>query len=266
MDQTISFRRGQRVRLSLPRRFMTDLMRHSKQIPSVPMQRRMTLGDLVAARARMPRRASWCAIFLKAYAILCARRPELRRHHVQGPFAHLYEHPEVIGSFSVERLHRGEPSVFFARIASPELLSLGEIDDIVRWHKNADESSVKAFRDALAISSLPAFLRRPIWWLALHGYGPARAWFIGTFAISVVAASGGAGLHLLSPLTTTLNYGVFEADGALDVRVTYDHRVLDGATVARCLVDLEQILLSEILPEMVAIAEDSLHVVTRGRP
>jgi pyruvate/2-oxoglutarate dehydrogenase complex dihydrolipoamide acyltransferase (E2) component len=51
-------------------------------------------------------------------------------------------------------------------------------------------------------------------------------------------------------LTTTLNYGQFEPDGTLDVRLTYDHRVLDGSTVARALVALEAVLHGEILAEL----------------
>ena len=39
-------------------------------------------------------------------------------------------------------------------------------------------------------------------------------------------------------------------DGAVDVRVVYDHRVLDGATVARALEDLEGIL-NHVLPDQV---------------
>ena len=41
--------------------------------------------------------------------------------------------------------------------------------------------------------------------------------------------------HPLSVLTTTLNYGVIAADGTVDVRLIYDHRVMDGSSVARAL-------------------------------
>jgi hypothetical protein len=84
--------------------------------------------------------------------------------------------------------------------------------------------------------------------LCTNGY--RRANHFGTFGISVVAAFGAAGLHLLSPLTTTLNYGLFQPDGSIDVRLTYDHRVMDGAPVARALAELEDVLHSEILFEL----------------
>jgi pyruvate/2-oxoglutarate dehydrogenase complex dihydrolipoamide acyltransferase (E2) component len=36
----------------------------------------------------------------------------------------------------------------------------------------------------------------------------------------------------------------------VDVRLTYDHRVLDGGTVARALADLERYLTHELLAEL----------------
>ncbi len=41
-------------------------------------------------------------------------------------------------------------------------------------------------------------------------------------------------LHPISPLTTTMTYGVIAADGSVNVRLIYDHRVLDGAVVRVC--------------------------------
>jgi len=43
-------------------------------------------------------------------------------------------------------------------------------------------------------------------------------------------------------MTTTLTYGTLHADGSLDVRLFYDHRVLDGVQPALALRDLEQTL------------------------
>jgi hypothetical protein len=82
-----------------------------------------------------------------------------------------------------------------------------------------------------------------------------------------VASLGAAGLHILSPLTTTLNYGIFEPDGAIDVRLAYDHRVLDGAPVARALAALEHVLRTEILEELrrlpaVTAKSDEVAVIT----
>ena len=57
--------------------------------------------------------------------------------------------------------------------------------------------------------------------------------------MSVYSALGAESLHPLSPLTTILNYGVFSPAGEVDLRVVYDHRVTDGAVIARALARLE---------------------------
>jgi pyruvate/2-oxoglutarate dehydrogenase complex dihydrolipoamide acyltransferase (E2) component len=73
---------------------------------------------------------------------------------------------------------------------------------------------------------------------------------MGTFGVSVYSALGAESLHPLSPLTTAFNYGVIQPDGHVDVRIIYDHRVIDGATVARALLDLEKVLNQDILREL----------------
>jgi hypothetical protein len=76
----------------------------------------------------------------------------------------------------------------------------------------------------------------------------------GTFGLTVYSGLGAESLHPLSPLTTTLTYGVIGADGTVDVRVVYDHRVLDGATVARALALLEAELTGAVCDELRALA------------
>jgi len=49
-----------------------------------------------------------------------------------------------------------------------------------------------------------------------------------------------------------LNYGVIGPDGAVDVRIVYDHRIIDGATVARALAQLEHELNTTIREELAA--------------
>jgi hypothetical protein len=251
LDKSI---KGKFIALSPQRKFVCDLMRYSKKVPSVPSQRRMHLGDVVSARRSQPRHVSWCAIFLKAYAIVSAANPQLRRCYLPFLWPHIYEHPINVASFSLERTYRGEEGVFFAHVPRPELLSLQELDALVRHHKTADVDSIPHFRQAMILSRLPLPLRRLLWWLALYTDGAARAHFFGTYAVSVVAAFGAGALHILSPLTTTLHYGTFDDQGAIDVRLTYDHRVMDGATIARALTALEEVLQNEICAELQALA------------
>jgi hypothetical protein len=81
-----------------------------------------------------------------------------------------------------------------------------------------------------------------------------RPRYFGTFGISVYSGLGAESLHPISPLTTTMNYGVIAPDGAVDVRIVYDHRVLDGSTVARALVALEAELNGPVLAELRGMA------------
>ncbi len=247
---------GRKLPLSLPRRFICDLVRSAQKVPTVPMQRRMRLGEVADARRQLRHRPSWCGIFLKAYATVAASRPELRRAYISFPWPHLYEYPINIASVGIERRYGDEDAVFFAQIRSPELQPLAEIDSHLRRFKEAPIESIGPFRRALWVSRLPRPLRRFAWWLGLNASGYLRARYLGTFGISVVGSLGAAGLHLLSPLTTAVNYGTFEPDGTLDVRVTYDHRVLDGAPMARALAHLEDVLHGEILAELRELAAD----------
>jgi hypothetical protein len=241
---------GRNLPLSLPRRLICDLVHFARRVPTVPVERRMHLAAVAAVRREARPRPSWCALFTKAYAQVAAARPELRRAYLSFPTAHLYEHPINVASVAVERRLGDEDAVLFAHVRNPEALGLGELDAELRRHKEDPVERIGAFRRALRLSALPRPVRRLAWWVGLECWGRKRAHFLGTFAVSVYAGLGAASLHPLSPLTTTLNYGVVAEDGTVDVRLVYDHRVLDGATVARALADLELALTGAVLNEL----------------
>jgi hypothetical protein len=241
---------GRYLPLSLPRRFIGDLLHFAKKVPTVPVERRMQLAEVVAARNAAQPRPSWCALFVKAYAFVCARRPELRRAYVTFPWPRLYEHPISVASVAIERRLGDEDAVFFTHVRGPEQQSLPAIDAHLRHCKEVPIEDIGLFRRILAMSRLPRPVRRVMWWIGLNVSGHRRARMLGTFGISITANLGAASLHPLSPLTTALNYGVLGPDGALDVRLIYDHRVLDGANVARALEELEHALRGEILTEL----------------
>lgn len=241
---------GRTLRLSPARRFIGDLVYFAKAVPSVPVQRPMQLGPLAAARNACPSRLSWVAIFLKAYGLTARRIPELRRAYLDWPYARLYEHPESQASVAVEREIDGEPAVLFGHIRTPELKTLLELEGHVQRFKNEPVQNFGIFRRALFVSKFPRFLRRFLWWANLCWSGPMRARRFGTFGVSVYASLGAASLHPLSPLTTALNYSPIDDRGIMDVRIIYDHRVMDGATIARALALLEEVLLTEVLEEI----------------
>jgi hypothetical protein len=242
---------GHRIPLSPMRRFMGDLLRASTAVPSVPVQRRMFLGNLVAARSALSDRPLWTAVFTKAYARVVASMPELRRVYVKFPWPHLYEYEKCTASIAVEREHAGERAVFFGRIKQPDHLPLAQLSQAIQRLRGVPVTEHPEFRRSLLLGNLPWPLRRTAWWLGLN-VSRLRSHCFGTFGVSVYSGLGAESLHPLSPVTTTLNYGVIGRDGTVAVRVVYDHRVMDGATVARALKKLESTLRDDILTELTA--------------
>jgi hypothetical protein len=242
--------RGHKIPLSLPRRFICDLVHFAQQVPTVPVQRRMQLAEVSHARSDAEPRPSWCAVFTKALALVAAGRPELRRAYLKCPWPHLFEANENVASIAIERRFRDEDAVFFGRIAGPEERSLTALDEKIRHFKDAPVETVGSFNHGLQVSKLPWPLRRFTWWLGLNLAGRYRTQKMGTFGVSSYSGLGANSLHPLTPLTITLNYGPVGPDGQVDVRLIYDHRVMDGATVARALADMERVLNGEILAEL----------------
>ncbi len=248
--------RGKSIRLSPPRRLVCDMLKAAASVPTVPVQRRLQLAQVVAARQAQPVRLSWTAIFIKAYAKVAAAMPELRRAYVKLPWPHLYEYPRSVAILAVERDYVGEKAVFFGRIKDPAQLPLTELSRMIRAFQETPVEMNKHFRRALWFGRLPGPLRRLLCWLGMN-IGRQRANYFGTFYVSVYSSLGAECLHPLSPATTTLNYGIIAPDGGVDARIIYDHRVLDGSTVARALQRLESELTGEILAELRATAVPS---------
>ena len=104
---------------------------------------------------------------------------------------------------------------------------------------------------ALRFSQAPTPIRRLLWWGTLNISGYKRSKRFGTFGLSSYGALGAEQMHPISPLTTTLTYGPIDpATRRVVVKLIYDHRVLDGAYVARRLRDIEEMLNGPILDEL----------------
>lgn len=242
-------RKGSWLPVSPFRRLVVDLMDFSQKVPTVTAERYLALGALAQARQVVFPRPTWTGIFAKAFAILSRDYPELRRFYMPYPWAHFYEHPTNVVTMNVERVVNGENIVLYCQVRRPENRSLAEIDEIIRHHKEDPIDQVRSYKRSMALARCPRLIRRLVWWVTLNCLGKQRCHNFGTFGITSVAGQG-AGLTQLVPLlTTTIYYGLFDANHGLDMRLAFDHRVLDGATAARILVDLEQVLNREILQE-----------------
>jgi hypothetical protein len=241
---------GHFKRLSLARRIVCDFVFACRNVPLVPIERRMRLAPLVMERNRSADKPSWVVLFFKAFARLSERYPELRQHYVAWPWPRIYESTTVQGAVAIEREIDGERGILLALCRDPAAKSIRELDAWLTRHKTAPIDTIESFRRAMFFASLPGPVRRLIWGVGTRWLGQTRPNMIGTFGITVTAGLGAAALAVCCPWTTTLHYGIAEADGTFPVRLTFDHRVLDGAMVARALAELEEILLGEVLSEL----------------
>ena len=119
------------------------------------------------------------------------------------------------------------------------------------WYKNETLEKVGFYRMALRFSQAPTPIRRLLWWGTLNISGHKRCKRFGTFGLSSYGSLGAEQIHPISPLTTTLTYGPIDpATGRVVVKLIYDHRVLDGAYIARRLRDIEEVMNGPILDEL----------------
>jgi hypothetical protein len=246
--------RGKPIELSLARRVVCDLLHFALQVPTNPVQRKVNFQPLIAARHACQNPPAWMAIVTKAYAVVANEFPVLRRAYVKLPWPRLYEYPASIASVTVERDYQGEKCVFIGQIKDPAATSLVDLDAKLKHLREAPVESITAFRRALQIARWPWPVRRLVWWLGLNLPRP-RANKFGTFALTVVSPLGAESIHPHCPLTSIVTYGIFDDEGKAYVRIGYDHRVTDEATIARALVRLEEVLHGEILGELTRLSE-----------
>src|SRR5262249_2271945 len=154
------------------------------------VERRMNIAEAAAARAAALRRPSWCTVFTKAYGLVAAARPELRRAYIPFPWPRLYEHPHSVASVALERAWGGDDAVLFAPRRAPEGQGLLRPAGARRHYRRAPGEGVGLFRGIARLTRLPWPLRPLAWWLLLSPSGYRRARQLGTFGVSVYSALG----------------------------------------------------------------------------
>ncbi len=243
--------KGRTLPLAGPRRFIGDLVHFAHRIPTAPVSRTFDVSRLAESRRLHPSRPAWACLFMRAYAMVGADHPPLRRSFLEFPWPRLYEHPWMNCALAIERVYQGEDGVFVGIFRAPEQQSLEQLQAAVSWYKNETLERVGFYRMALRFSRAPAPIRRMLWWAALNFSGYKRHKRFGTFGLTSYGSLGAEQIHPISPLTTTLTFGPIDpTTGRVVVKLIYDHRVLDGAYVARRLKDVEDTLNGPILAEL----------------
>jgi hypothetical protein len=242
--------RGTVRKISMPRRFLVDLMRASIRVPFVSLSRPLNVSALIEARALAAQPPpGWAAICVKAFALVAKDEPVLRTLYVKWPWPHFYELPCSVATVAIARVEDGEACVLPEKVPSPESLPLTEIDVQIKRAKDAPVDQVPAFRKIMRTTRLPLPLRWLFWSVGLH-FGRQRANWFGSFGVTSVAAYGAGELHALSPGPFIVTYGVVEPDQSIGVVIRWDHRITDAALIANTLTRLEQVLNTEISAEL----------------
>jgi hypothetical protein len=244
---------GKRIRLPRSRRLIEDALRYSRKLPTQAIVRHCHIVPLFRMRSTVSPRISWATLFMKAYALVAERHRELRWSYMSWPWPHLYEHPYNIARMTVARIYEEERWVFVARFIRPENLTLVELQQRIDAVKNLPIESIPRFRSQLRYSRVPRPLRRVMWWFP-HLFGGMRATRFGTIGLTTVSSRGGISIHPPSVSTTTLTFGPVNQAGDVRVTLVYDHRVLDGSTIADFLAELEDTLNGQIFDELQALS------------
>jgi hypothetical protein len=230
------------------RRVVCDLLHFARQVPLFPLERSCDLGKVAEARARAPRRIAWSVLFLKAYAMLARDYAPLRQAYLRWPWPHLYEHSASVAMLAINRGKGESERLYWGRFKQPESHPLTELQARLDRYKTDPVEAV--FRSQEQLSRLPGPVRRLAWWLGLNVSGDLRARQMGTFGLSTLAGLGAVNRYHPTCLTTSLTYGPLDGAVRSLVTILYDHRVADGACIARALSDLEALLNGPITLEM----------------
>ena len=257
---------GHYLPLPGPRKFIGDLVHFAPDSLGPGCRDRSISRRLSRRGSGTPARPSWSCIFMKAYALVGAENAPLRRSLLEFPVATALPAP-------LDELCHGDREGLSRRrgclcrdLPAPEQQTLSQLQQAVAWYKNETLEKVGFYRMALRFSKAPTPLRRLLWWGTLNISGFKRSKRFGTFGLSSYGALGAEQIHPISPLTTTLTYGPIDPDtGRVIVKLIYDHRVLDGAYVARRLRDLEEVLNGPILGELRDNPSAPNQVRQRGR-
>lgn len=240
-------------RLSAARGCVADVAVLGRSIPLFPVERTMRLGAVVDARAAATPRIGWAAIFTKAYALVAREMPPLRSWLAGIARPRLATADRSVATLAVNRVEDGADRLCWTRIQAPEDQSLTALQSLI------DESLTKpvaeAFPRQIQLEGVPGALRRTILRWNMRSASPKRATRIGTFSLSTLAGLGATNRFHPTLCTTSLSYAPFEADGRCLVTLIADHRVLDGAAVARALHWLEQALTVDVVAELAACGD-----------
>lgn len=242
--------RGRVLSLSLPRRWIGDMLHFADKVPVVAAERTFRVRALAEARRAVPHPPSWHALVIKALGVASARVPAMRQAYLPYPWPRLYEAPYSVASIVFERDYCGEPATFMAPLVQPEVRPLTVIQNKVKAWKGDPIEAHGVLRRIVRNAKPPRPIRRLIWAMGLYGNGFLRARNFGTFAVNSIAGNRGRMLTLKTPITSVWYYGMVSKAGEMDIQMAFDHRVFDGSTAGRIGSVIEDVFNNELVAEV----------------
>jgi len=228
-----------------------DIAMVARRLPLFPVHRQMQLDAVAAARTTARQRVGWATLFLKGYALVAREMPELRSWVCGRRGRRVATSSASVATLAINRVEEGHDRLYFARIVEPESKSLAELQAAV--NRFATGPADELFRRQLQLEMLPPFLRRALLRWHVRSAARKRPRRIGTFSLSTLAGLGAHNAFHPTICTTSLAYAPLEADGRCLVTLLADHRMLDGATVARALARLEEVFRDVLAAELKAL-------------
>jgi hypothetical protein len=242
-------------RLSRQRLLVADVVAAARRVPTFPVERLMSLGKVEQLRAGTATRIGWAAIFAKAYAIVARDMPMLRSWYVPGLRPRMATSSSSVATLSVNRRVDDEDQLYWAHLPCPDEQALVDLQAAIDQAVHDPIETI--FRRQMELAMLPGWLRRWVLFWNLHAATAKRAKRMGTFSISTLSGLGAFNRQHPSPLTTSIAYGPLDASGQCLVTLLADHRLLDGAPVARVLAGLEEVLCGVIADELWTARRDA---------
>jgi hypothetical protein len=232
---------------------VADYMWAAASVARVDVIRKVRFGELIEVRSGLCRPPSWTAMFVKGFALVAAEIPELRRVYLKLPWPHLYEYAESTVCVVQEREILGDTGVLPLRFREPDRISLDKLSDMIRRAADAPVEESRFHCAVIAVTRLPLLVRRLVWGVCLN-VPRMRRYTLGTSGVSSAARWQTELGTSRTPHPCLLSYGPADSDGNVDVRLSFDHRIFDGALAARTLARLEEVLNRSILEELRQLA------------
>ncbi len=248
---------GRIVPLSRGRRLVNEILYQARGVVLTMVEREIAIPEVAAARANAEPKPGWYPVLLKSYALACMQLPELRRSLLTFPYMRLYEHACTVATVTAERVVDGENTVLVFHVREPERKPLLQIHDRFQRIKTEPVENIPDFRRLLLLARLPLPIRRFIGCLGMFWNGSMREKYGGTFAASNTLAAGATLSLPCTSLSSVFTFNEVKPDGRVTLQLGWDHRVFDGMTAARGLVETERALRGPILSELLSLARPS---------